>query len=115
MAVERLLRSGFNVAIPIIDEGYDILATIGRKCWRIQVKATADTGPCGYRVGIRCGGARRARYKPGAVDAFVAVHIGRGHAMLVPARDREGRAWIGFAERHRYGDFRKLKNIRPGR
>lgn len=115
IAVERLLRSGFGVAVPLIDEGYDLLATHGRKAWRIQVKATGGTGTGTSRVNIRRGSHKRGRYKPGEVDAFVAVHVVLGYAMCVPFEHRADRRWISFAERDRYSDFSILHKVKPSK
>ena len=52
VAVERLLRDGYQVALPIIDDGYDLLAFCGRRYWRIQVKATACDTKNRYRIRI---------------------------------------------------------------
>lgn len=115
MAVERLLRAGFNVAMPIIDEGYDILATHGRKVWRLQVKATGCESKHGRRVCIVRGKTHRELYDNTQVDAFIAVHTSRGYAMCVPFEDRRNRRWINFSERDRYSDFSLLHKVKPGR
>lgn len=112
MAVDRLLRSGFSVAIPIVDEGYDLLASEGRTTWRIQVKAT----------GLREGGGRRVRayrghwhdtaYCPSLVDAFVALHVTDHLALCIPTRAVTGR-WIYFRKYRSYTDFGVLRSIKP--
>lgn len=114
IAVERLLRAGFGVAMPIIDEGYDLLATHGRKAWRIQVKATGSTRRSGGHVSIRRGLSKTRLYGSRDVDAFIAVHVVRGYAMCVPRAHKTGRCSISFSERDRYGDFSILHKVKPG-
>lgn len=114
IAVERLLRAGFGVAMPIIDEGYDLLATHGRKAWRLQVKATGSTGPDPGRISIRRGQSKTRLYGSDEVDAFVAVHVVRGYAMCVPREHKAGRRTISFSERDRYSDFSILHEVTPG-
>lgn len=108
MAVEQLLRAGFHVAMPVIDDGYDILAFDGRRHWRIQVKATASTAR--NRVRITRGGDKLKRYSAKHVDAFVAVHIGTGTVLCVPVSEARG-VWLSFLNKERYKDFRVLKTI----
>lgn len=115
MAVEMLLRAGFNVAIPIVDEGYDLIATHGRRAWRLQVKATAQSGQCGRRIRISRGKSKCNSYDNSQVDAFVAVHTESGYAMCVPFSHRKNRRWINFSDRERYSDFRILHKVKPGK
>lgn len=116
MAVERLLRSGYQVALPIIDDGYDILALDGRRCWRIQVKATASTtGRNRSRVRISRGGRKQLRYDASQVDAFVIANISTGVLLCVPFRKAAGRSWINFSIGERYADFRILRSVTPNK
>lgn len=116
MAVERLLRSGYQVALPIIDDGYDILALDGRRCWRIQVKATARTaGKNKSRVRISRGGRKQLRYDATQVDAFVIANISTGVLLCVPFHQVAGRSWINYSIGERYADFRILRSIKPNR
>ena len=114
MAVERLLRSGYQVAMPIIDDGYDLLATLGRRCWRLQVKATAcTTGKNKTRVRIMRGNGKRLRYSPGQVDAFVIANISTGIVLCVPFAKVATRSWINYSIGKRYEDFQILRTITP--
>lgn len=116
MAVEQLLRSGFQVALPIIDEGYDILALDGRKCWRIQVKATARTaGKNCSRVRIMRGHNKQLRYEASQVDAFVIANITSGVLMCVPFSKAAGRSWINLSAGDKYADFSILRTVKPSK
>ena len=111
IAVERLLRAGFLVAVPIVDDGYDLLAFSGRRCWRLQVKATGSTGKNGYRVRIGRGKSKRKRYCPKHVDAIIAVHILSRACVCSSVADCGTAAWLYFSQ-HKDGDFSPLLRIR---
>lgn len=111
IAVERLLRAGFLVAVPIVDDGYDLLAFSGRRCWRIQVKATAGEGRNSTRVRIGRGRAKTKRYCPKHVDAIVAVHIRNRICVCAAVADCGSAAWLNFSQ-HKDGDFSPLLRIR---
>ena len=115
VAVEHLLRAGYQVAIPIIDDGYDLLAFDGRKYWRIQVKATARSGKNQSRIRTSRGRGKRGRYTADEVDAFVVVHVVTGVVMCVPFRDAKGRAWINFSQHKRYSNFGVLREMAAAR
>jgi hypothetical protein len=115
MAVERLLRSGYQVAMPIIDDGYDLLAIDGRRIWRIQVKATSTSGPNRRRIRIRRGRYHAGHYGPEHIDAFIAVHTETGEVMCVPVQEVQGRSWINFTQHSKYSDFEILRRLKPCR
>lgn len=116
IAVERLLRGGFAVAVPLMDEGYDLLAFHGRKFWRIQVKATSCSGKNRRRVALSCGYGRRGRYKDdGSVDAFIAVHVRTGAFVCMSIKEVAGRSWINFSAAATHGDVSALLKIKPKR
>ena len=98
MVVNRLLRSGFAVHMPVVDTGHDVLASVGRTYWRLQVKATATT--CkhnGRRVGIRRGYNKGGRYSKATCDALVAVHVTQNIICCVPIEKLAGRQSLGFS------------------
>lgn len=114
MAVERFLRSGFQVALPIIDDGYDLLVMEWPRCWRIQVKATSRTrGPNKSRVRINRGGKKQLRYLPCQIDAFVVANISTGTALCVPLSAVADRSWINLSMSDRYSDFNLLRKVKP--
>jgi hypothetical protein len=116
LAVAQLLRSGYQVALPIIDDGYDILALDGRRCWRIQVKATARTsGKNRSRVRISRGGRKQLRYDATQVDAFVITNISTGLLLCVPFAKAAGRSWINLAIGEQYADFNLLRRVKPNK
>ena len=110
MAVERLLREGYHVALPVIDDGYDLIAFSGRRHWRLQVKATGSTGRNGSRIRIRRGARKAEPYSPKHVDAFILVHTGTRTVMCVPVALARG-AWITFRSLPKYNDFGILKTL----
>lgn len=115
MAVERLLRAGFQVAVPIVDDGYDLLAFSGRRFWRIQVKATAISTCKRNRSRIRIGRGKRrtGRYTAADVDAFVVVNIATNVVMCVPIADAIGKSHLNWSSAHKYGDLCLLRSIPP--
>ena len=115
IAVERLLRAGFAVAVPLIDDGYDLLAFDARRYWRIQVKATSQNGRGGNRVRIRCGKNKRGSYCPTHVDAFVGVHVARRKVVCVPSSECGGKSHLYFRTRDGEADFGVLRRIKTQR
>lgn len=111
IAVERLLRAGFNVAMPIVDDGYDLLALSGRRYWRIQVKATSSDGRNGSRIRVRRGAKKTGRYSPKDVDAFLLVHTRHGHVLCVPVSHVTG-SWVTFKSLGRYSSVEVLRTIK---
>jgi len=118
IAVERLLRAGFGVAVPIVDDGYDLLAFAGRRYWRIQVKASeCRSRRNGSRIRITRGGQRKChqRYCPESVDAFIAVNTRTHDVMCVPVAATNGRAWLTWREGSRWSDMGVLHRIKTQR
>ena len=111
IAVEHLLREGFHVAIPVIDDGYDLLAFSGRRCWRIQVKATSSTGRNGSRIRVRRGAKKAGRYSPRDVDAFVLIHTSHRTVLCVPVSHVTG-SWVTFSSLKNYSDIGLLRSIK---
>lgn len=115
VAVERLLRAGFHVAVPIVDDGYDLLAFAGRRHWRIQVKASASRASNKRRIRIGRGSSKVARYSPRHVDAFIAVNIRTNVVMCVPVSETAGRVWLNWSESSRWSDMGVLRRIKSQR
>jgi hypothetical protein len=111
LAIERLLRAGFGVAVPVVDEGYDLLAFSDRRYWRIQVKAS-ECRSSSSRIRITRGG---RRYCHREVDAFIAVNTRTNVVMCVPVADTHGRAWITLREGSRWRDMGVLRRIKNKR
>lgn len=112
MAVEQLLRAGFHVAVPIVDDGYDLLAFDNRRCWRIQVKASSSRGQNHYRVPLRRGGTKRSIYDPRHVDAFVLCNTRTKTVMCVPVAETHGRKWMAWRNADKWSDMGVLRRIR---
>lgn len=116
MAVDRLLRAGFHVAVPIVDDGYDLLAFDKRRYWRIQVKASqTQRGRNSLRIRFSCGRSRKQTYSPIHVDAFIAVHTLRNIVACVPVAATVGRPWLNWSESHRWQDMGILRTIESQR
>lgn len=115
IAVERLLRAGYHVAVPIVDDGYDLLAFADRRHWRIQVKASASRASNKRRIRIGRGSSKVARYSPRHVDAFVAVNIRTNVVMCVPVSATAGRVWLNWSEAGKWSDMGVLHGIKPQR
>ena len=117
VAVERLLRAGFQVAVPIVDQGYDLLAFSERRCWRIQVKATAARGSGTSRRRIRIGRGADGKklYSPDQIDAFIVVNVRTSAVMCVPLSRCIGRRWLNWSQADRWSDVGILRSIRSMR
>lgn len=115
MAVERLLREGFAVAIPLVDDGYDLLAFQERQYWRLQVKATSTAGPNRSRIRLLRGAKKSQHYCPKHVDAFVLVNINTRAVACVPVAVTAGRSWFNWSDAHRFADFGVLRRIKTQR
>jgi hypothetical protein len=111
MAVERLLRAGFYVAVPIVDDGYDLLACDARRCWRIQVKASSSRGRNKSRIRIGRGSAKSQRYDPRHVDAFVLCNIRTGVVLCVPVAATNGGRWMSWHAADKWSDMAVLRSI----
>lgn len=118
LAVERLLRAGFDVAVPLVDDGYDLLAFSGRRYWRIQVKAS-ESRSRNNRSRIRITrGSRKGphqRYSHRSVDAFIAVNTRTNVVMCVPVAATKGRAWLTWRESAKWSDMGVLHRIKEQR
>ncbi len=118
LAVERLLRAGFGVAVPIVDDGYDLLAFSGRRYWRIQVKASecrSKRHASGIRITQSGKYGHRRRYSRREVDAFVAVNTQTKVVMCVPVADANGRPWLSWRDASRWSDMGVLHRIKTQR
>ena len=115
MAVERLLRGGFHVAVPIVDDGYDLLAFSERRYWRIQVKASASRSANRSRIRIRRGAGRKKPYSPNDIDAFIAVNVRTSVVMCVPVANVAGRAWLNWSQADKWSDVGVLRRIKSQR
>ncbi len=116
MAVERLLRAGFYVAVPVVDDGYDLLAFDSRRYWRIQVKATESRSTREqYRIRLSRGRSRSQTYSPKHVDAFVVVHTAKHIVACIPVAETVGRPWLNWSEAGQWQDMGVLRHIEPQR
>lgn len=115
MAVESLLRAGFSVAVPLVDDGYDLLAFSGRRYWRLQVKASSSRGTNANRIRIARGKRKSLRYCSKHVDAFVCVNTRTRAVMCVPVSSTGNRPWLNWSDAHRWSDFSILHRIRTQR
>lgn len=113
IATEKLLAAGFGVAVPVVDDGYDLLVYRGRRVWRVQVKATACSSR--FRVDARCGKDKLQRYCPTRVDALVGVHVIRRDCICVPMRWLTEKTMVAFSTFSDFHDFSALKAARPPR
>ena len=110
MASEILMRAGFNVAKPVIDEGYDLLAIDGRCHWRIQVKATAGR-QARNRIRIMKGARKQAYYHPDEIDAIMAINVKTGQVVCIPYSKTKGKRWLAFKANEHYDDPAILRGI----
>lgn len=117
IAVERLLRAGFHVAIPIVDDGYDLLAFDGRQHWRLQVKASASrqSRHNARRIRIMHGRKSTAYYHEDHVDAFVAVNLRTNAVMWVPVSATKGRRYLNWSQADKWDDIGILRTIKTQR
>lgn len=117
VAVERLLRAGFHVAVPIVDDGYDLLAFDGRRHWRVQVKASSAAPKTrnSYRIDIGRGFGKYKRYDPAHVDAFICVNLRTNAVMCLPVASTINRRFINWSEAPKWGDVGIIRSIKTQR
>jgi hypothetical protein len=110
MVAERLIRAGYSVAVPMVDDGYDILAIQGSAFWRIQIKSTAAMNRAHHSnaVKIRRGLKQKKRYGLEHCDAIAAVNVQTGIVRCVPVAYMDGRTWLSFKEETGYSEFDAL-------
>lgn len=82
MAQQKLIAAGFGVAVPLVQEPWDLLVYRRRRVWRVEVKSTSSK----RSVDCRRGHDKRLRYSPQHVDAVVGVHVVTGQMVWVPTR-----------------------------
>jgi hypothetical protein len=97
--------------MPIIDDGYDLIAFSGRRAWRIQVKATSSDGANRSRISVRRGRKKQTRYTAKEVDAFILVHTGTRTVLCVPVSEARG-PYVCFSTAKRYSDFGILRTLK---
>ena len=117
-AVEALLREGFNVATPVVDMGYDLLAIDGvGRCWRLQVKSTSgrEGTRSGRRVHLVRGWRRNLSYDSGQIDAFILVNLRTRDVWCLPIKDASGRKYITWHDAARYGGVTALRRLKARR
>lgn len=118
LAIEALLRVGFNVAVPVVDVGYDLLALGGDgACWRVQVKASRSNSATRARSRIRItrGRHRDKRYSPQHVDAFLVVNLRTRAVSCVPVAACVGKQYLQWADAARHGGVACLRRIKSQR
>jgi hypothetical protein len=111
VAVERLLRAGFYVAVPLVDDGYDLLAFDSRRYWRIQVKASSSRGKNRSRIRIARGYTKSAHYDPKHVDAFILVNIRTNVVLCVPVAATGKRRFVCWSTADKWSDVGVLRSI----
>jgi len=115
MAVEHLLRAGFSVAVPLVDDGYDLLAFHERRYWRLQVKASASAGDNHRRIRITRGKGKVLRYCHTHVDAFLCVNTRTRDIMCIPVESVADRTWVSWSDAPRWRDLGVLHRIKRQR
>jgi hypothetical protein len=116
VAVERLLRAGYDVAVPLVDYGYDLLAFSDRRHWRIQVKASSALSVGnGNRIRLRRGKDGKGTYCPTEVDAFILVNVTSGAVACIPVAATKGRKWLGWRAAEKWSDISVLRKIKTKR
>lgn len=111
-AVEQFLLAGFCVAVPMLDEGYDLLVGDGGRWWRVQVKTTSSSAGGRHRNRIDISRSRACLYTTEIVDAIVAVHLRTGVSMCVPMAVAAGRRYLNWSSAKQWSDFGKLRSVK---
>lgn len=117
-AIEALLREGFNVATPVVDMGYDLLALDGSgRCWRLQVKSASgrEGTRCGRRVHLVRGWRRSQSYDATHIDAFILVNLRTRDVWCLPIREVRGRKYINWNVAAQYGGVSRLRRVKSQR
>ena len=109
MAAQELMKAGYQVSLPMVDVGYDLIAMKDGRTWRIQVKATARCGARSNRVRAKHGRTNSLSYTSEHCDAIVAVHVLKNLVACMTLGTLNGRRWISFHDASCANPFDALK------
>ena len=95
MTVATLLRTGYQVAEPLLDTGHDLVAYEGRKFWRVQVKSHRGKRKHDL-VRLQRGKDKSGRYCMETADAIAVCDIESGLVRFAPIQAVTGRSAISI-------------------
>jgi len=86
---EELIRQGFHVSLPLDETQFDLVATNGKKSFRIQVKSTAKplkdyNKPKRYHFNITHGNSKKETYTLQDCDFLVCVALDNRRFWVIP-------------------------------
>lgn len=92
-AASRLIDYGYEVYLPAVDTGCDLVCEVNGVAVRCQVKATRckREGPSSHFDLRRTGTKRNKPYSPDRIDVYVLLHLRSQEAYVVPADSLGGR------------------------
>jgi len=92
LAAEKLIENGWDIALPVDNSVFDLMAVKGDLKWRIQVKATLqkhsyeNTTPH-YQFHIAKGKSFKHKYESGELDFFICVALDSHRFWIFPFAD----------------------------
>lgn len=99
LAAAELLREGWEVAVPLVDTGHDLVAYEGSdRHIRVQVKSSSgDTKQKVFRVQRQGKGGGKRLYEDDVVDAVAVCNLSIGEVSFVPMKSLNGKSSIAFS------------------
>lgn len=104
--VSRAMRMGLKVARPLSSrEGYDYIVDNGRRCSRVQVKATETrSSKTSYHINAGKGQDQKTAYGWGEIDFFVIIILPEDTWFILPWAALQGRVGLSIPSVRR-GNF----------
>lgn len=98
IAAAALLRHGWEVAVPLVDTGHDLIAYEGSEGhMRVQVKSHSGTTKQKLVRLQRTQNNIRTGYPEGMVDAVAVCNIAIGAVAFAPMRSLAGKTCVSFS------------------
>ena len=94
LVMADLIRNGFEVAVPIIDTGFDLIAYEGSQYWRVQVKSHHKPKQNLVRTRRSATGEGQRIYDKSVIDAFAFVCLESGDVLVASVNDLRGKTGI---------------------
>lgn len=94
LVTAELMRHGFEVAVPVNDTGFDLLAYEGAQYWRVQVKATSTKNKLVRTRRAKTSDGGQRLYDKTVIDAFAFICLDSGDVQVASVSDLKGKTGI---------------------
>ena len=90
----HLLDHGYNVALPVVPDGTDMVIYDRGQCWQAQVKSISTDYVDLREPPNRSGGRSRKLERYQYVDVFIFCHVTSGNIWCIPSAILKGRGQV---------------------